>query len=326
VGFALGLNGDEEYDMSIIEKAVDKLGKPGVQPVQEEARAIPVEPAQESFIEKISERVAQPVAAMSAAPVHTAALPVTDENVRHQITISTKKLNSMGMITLDSERSQIAEEYRLIKRPLLLNAFGHGAAPVHNGNMIMVTSALPGEGKTFCSINLALSIAMELDRTVLLVDADVAKPSVLRYLGAKAEKGLLDVLQDEKLTLADVLIKTNIENLTILPAGHTYKQATELLASDAMNDLIEEIASRYPDRIVIFDSPPLLVTTEASVLASHMGQIVLVVAAESTPQQAVKEALARIEGACDVIGTLLNKATPIPGSDYYYGNYGNYGT
>jgi len=232
----------------------------------------------------------------------------------------------MGMISPDGERSQIAEEYRLIKRPLLMNAFGQGATPVRNGNMIMVTSSLPGEGKTFCSINLAISIAMELDRTVLLVDADVAKPSVLRYLGVKAEQGLLDVLRDDKLNIGDVLIKTNVENLSILPAGRTYKHATELLASEAMTSLIREIANRYPDRIVIFDSPPLLATSEASVLASHMGQIVMVIEAEKTPQEAVKEAVARIEGACDVIGTILNKATPIAGTDYYYGNYGSYGS
>lgn len=310
--------------MSIIEKAVDKLGKSPEQPVLQES-AVQPEPAapEATLVKKAVERATgqQPTVTQTPPPA-----VVAESISSHQLVINNHKLKQMGMISIDGERSQIAEEYRLIKRPLLMNAFGQGAVPVRNGNMIMVTSSLPGEGKTFCSINLAISIAMELDRTVLLVDADVAKPSVLRYLGVKAEKGLLDVLRDPKLSIGDVLIKTNIENLSILPAGHTYKHATELLASEAMTSLIQEIANRYPDRIVIFDSPPLLATSEASVLASHMGQIVMVIEAEKTPQEAVKEAIARIEGACDVIGTVLNKATSIPGTDYYYGNYGSYGT
>lgn len=309
--------------MSIIEKAVDKLGKPAGQATRQEPpmqQAASPEP-QPKVVEKAVERE-QPAAAQKSAH---AAPPAAETTGAQQITLNNQRLKQMGMISVDGERSQIAEEYRLIKRPLLMNAFGQGAVPVKNGNMIMVTSSLPGEGKTFCSINLAMSIAMELDRTVLLVDADVAKPSVLRYLGVKADQGLLDVLRDEKLSISDVLIKTNVENLSILPAGRTYKHATELLASESMTNLIQEIASRYPDRIVIFDSPPLLATSEASVLASHMGQIVMVVEAEKTPQEAVKEAVARIEGACDVIGTVLNKANPIPGTDYYYGYYGSYG-
>jgi len=150
----------------------------------------------------------------------------------------------------------------------------------------------------------------------------VAKPRIPHYLGLHAERGLLDVLRDEHLALADVLIKTDIENLTVLPAGHTYRQATELLASEAMNSLIRDIQHRYPDRIVIFDSPPLLATSEAGVLAAHMGQIVMVVEAEKTPQGALKEALAQIE-SCEVIGMVLNKTTALPGTNYYYGYYGS---
>jgi len=203
--------------MSIIEKAVGKLGKSAQQPVALEP-VVQAEPAapEAALIKKAVERVAEQPAATKAP-----SMQVAESVGSHQITINNHKLKQMGMISIDGERSQIAEEYRLIKRPLLLNAFGQGATPVRNGNMIMVTSSLPGEGKTFCSINLAISIAMELDRTVLLVDADVAKPSVLRYLGVKAEHGLLDVLRDEKLNIGDVLIKTNVENLSSLPAGRT---------------------------------------------------------------------------------------------------------
>jgi exopolysaccharide/PEP-CTERM locus tyrosine autokinase len=240
--------------------------------------------------------------------------------VSKQGMINLTKLRQLGMIIPDGERSQIAEEFRLIKRPLLMNAFNQGATPVNNGNLIMVTSALAGEGKTFCAANLAMSIAMELDHTVLLVDADVARPSIPGYLGLEMGRGLLDVLLDDKLDLSDVLIKTNVETLSILQAGTKHKRATELLASQAMSDLLKEIARRYPDRVVIFDSPPLLLTSESHVLANQMGQIVMVVAAESTTQQAIKEALRQIE-TCDVINLIYNKAREFSGGEYY-GYYG----
>jgi exopolysaccharide/PEP-CTERM locus tyrosine autokinase len=233
-----------------------------------------------------------------------------------QGTINLAKLRQLGIITPDAEKTQIAEEFRLIKRPLIKNAFNQGAGQINNGNLIMVTSALAGEGKTFCAINLAMSIAMEMDHTVLLIDADVARPAMPTYLGLKAERGLLDVLLDDKLELADVMIKTNVEKLSILTAGRKSRHATELLASQSMSDLLKEIAHRYSDRIVIFDSPPLLLTSEAHVLASQMGQIVMVVAAEKTPQQAVKEALRQIE-SCDVINLIYNKASAFPGGEYY---------
>lgn len=208
----------------------------------------------------------------------------------------------------------------MIKRPILANARGKGASPVENGNLIMVTSSVPGEGKSFNSINLAMSIAMELDNTVLLVDADVARPSVLNLLGLPPAKGLMDVLLDKNVGLPDVLLRTNIEKLTLLPAGMPHKNATELLASGAMKRLLVEIAHRYPDRIIVFDSPPLMVTTEAPVLAQSMGQIVLVVEAGRTTKTMVKQALAKVS-ACPVKMLVLNKAR-YARSDGYYGYYG----
>lgn len=240
------------------------------------------------------------------------------------------RLAEMGAVTPDSGRSKIAEEYRLIKRPLLANAFGHGGVErVHNGNLIMVTSSLPGEGKTFSAINLAISMATELEHTVLLIDADVSKSSVMKYLGLKAKHGLVDVLQDPDLQLSDVLIKTNIAKLTILPAGDSISHPTELLASSSMKHFVRDIASRYPDRIVIFDTPPLLSTSEASVLATYMGQIVFVVEAEHTPQDAITDALAHIAD-CEHVGIVLNKfvsggSSGDYGYGYGYGGYGGYG-
>ncbi len=196
-------------------------------------------------------------------------------------------LAAQGFLMPHTPRSQTGDQYRVIKRPLIKNAMGKGAATINNANLLMVTSALAGEGKSFTSINLALSIAAELDNTVMLVDADVARPSVLRMLGLSQGPGLLDVLE-ERVDMSEVLLRTNVEKLTILPSGTPHPRATELLASDSMSHLLEKMAKRYPDRIIIFDSPPLLLTTESRVLASHMGQIVIVVHAEKTPQSAVQ--------------------------------------
>ena len=236
-----------------------------------------------------------------------------------RVEIDLGRLGANNMVSDDGGRNPVAEEFRAIKRPLIDNAFAKNGRPVNRNNLIMVTSALPGEGKTFTAINLAISIAMELDHTVLLVDADVARPSVLRTLGLKSQPGLMDILLDTKLDVADVLLKTNIDTLSILPAGMSHRHATELLASQTMSSLLDEIASRYPDRIVIFDSPPLLLTTEARVLASQMGQIVVVVEAETTTMNAVKNALGQLE-ACSNVNLVYNKARSFPGQE----NYGYY--
>lgn len=233
-----------------------------------------------------------------------------------EIDINLARLHQLGMVTPDGGRSAISEEFRLIKRPLIEKAFNQADRSGKHGNLIMVTSALPGEGKTFCSINLAISIAMEMDHTVLLVDADVARPSVLNFFGLQAELGLMDLLLDDKLDLADVMLKTNVDTLSILSSGTKHKHATELLASQAMSNFLNEIAIRYPDRIIICDSPPALITTEARALASQMGQIVLVVEAESTTQHAVKEVLRHI-GSGDNVNLIYNKARAFPGASYY---------
>ena len=234
-------------------------------------------------------------------------------------------LAAKGMVTPDQPRTAIAEEFRVIKRPLLRNATDTGPARITNANLIMVTSAMPGEGKTFSAINLAISMAMELDYTVLLVDADVSRPSVFRQLGLPPERGLMDVLAGDVTDLSDVLLRTNIEKLSILPAGMPHQRATELLASENMNRLLKQIASRYSDRIVVFDSPPLLVTTESRVLATHMGQVVVVVESERTPHSSVKQALATIE-SCPIKLMMLNKSRHSgPGSYYGYGYGYGYG-
>lgn len=300
--------------MSIIEKALGKLGDQSKEETKN-AQVLAPEPIVQ----------AEPLTHKAETQPHPHASEVAaQQSTSRSVELDFKRLSARGFLTSADERGKLAEEYRMIKRPLLANAFGPN--PVRKGNLIMVSSALPGEGKSFSAINLAISIAMELDRTVLLVDADVAKPSLPHYLGFQAEHGLLDVLRGESRDLSDVILRTNVEKLSILPAGKTYARATELLASDAMDRLIIEVATRYPDRLVLFDSPPILATSEASVLASHMGQIVMVVESEKTPKSALREALSRIEGACDVISIVLNKSAQPTAGDYYgYYGYGGYG-
>lgn len=323
--------------MSIIERAAGKLTTPEPPTTVFQVPTRQPENAEEGKL--IEAAIEKAEASFNRAPASPPRPPrqVMDEDGPATIvgsqrgSVNLARLKLAGALTPDAGRSKIAEEYRLIKRPLLMNAFGHGGnPPIPNGNLIMVTSSVPGEGKSFTAINLAISMATELESTVLLVDADVAKSSVIRYLGLEADRGLLDVLRDPSVQLADVLIKTDIAKLTVLPSGRGFAHATELLASNAMKAFVDDISTRYHDRIIIFDCPPLLATSEASVLASYMGQIVFVVEAEHTPQEAVKDALAHLVD-CEHVGIVLNKAPArTAGGDYYgygygYGGYGEYG-
>ncbi|MEW6021284.1 MAG: XrtA-associated tyrosine autokinase [Pseudomonadota bacterium] len=264
---------------------------------------------------------AAPAAHAAPAQPHIHRAPGGKHSAR-KVDLDLARMRDAGMVTAASGRTSLLEDFRVIKRPLLKRAFGEASMPGRPNNLIMVTSSLPGEGKTYCAINLAMSIAMELDHTVLLVDADVARPSVLRTLGLPAQRGLMDILIDDKLDLSDVMLRTNVDTLSILPAGTSTPRATELLASSTMSNMVNEIANRYPDRVVIFDSPPLLLTSESRVLASHMGQIVMVVEAQTTTQHAVKESLRQLEG-CSNVNLIYNKARDIPGIeetyDYHYG-------
>ena len=246
-----------------------------------------------------------PTSSATAEQLRQQAGPVSQEKSQ-SVEIDLDYLAEKGYVTPNAPRSRIADEFRILKRPLLANAAGVGPLSIRHGNLIMVTSAVPGEGKTFCSINLAMSIALEFDRSVLLVDADVAKPSMPSYLGFPPGRGLLDVLDGSDPDLSQVMLRTNVEKLTLLTSGRAHGRATELLASATMGQILEEIATRYADRIVIFDSPPILVATESAVLATQMGQIVVVVHAETTSHAEVAHAIAAIE-ACPVKMTVLNQ-------------------
>lgn len=294
--------------MSLIERAVERLDQLKAAGVITDADMTPA----------VSSPAASSAPQRPVQPQTPAAAPEMPKQTP-DVVIDLDRLSALGFVSPAQSNSPIAEQYRIIKRPLLRNVHGRGASPVENGNLMMVTSSVPGEGKSFTSINLALSIATELDHTVLLVDADVSKPSVLNALGLPPAPGLMDVLLGKR-QMEDVLLRTSVDKLSLLPSGMQHHRATEFLASEGMNRLLEELATRYSDRIVIFDSPPLLVTTEARVLATHMGQVVMVVEAGRTTHGMVRQALSTIE-SCPVKLMLLNKVRNVGGA----GQYGTYG-
>jgi|SRR5215470_11375990 len=261
---------------------------------------------------------ARPKGAEPEAPADLPGSVAPADRHSRVVHIDLDALAAAGFVTPQAQRSQIADEFRVMKRPIIRNARERTGVRGGRANLVMVTSAIPSEGKSFVAMNLAMSIALELDSTALLVDADVANPSLLRLTHLPPAKGLLDLLTSDDTKLHDVLLRTNVEKLTLLASGTAHGRATEMLASEAMAELVQEMADRYLDRIVVFDSPPLLATTEARALASHMGQIVMVVEADRTTQALVKHALETIE-SCPVVLMVLNKA-PRPEVGSYYGH------
>jgi protein-tyrosine kinase len=242
-----------------------------------------------------------------------------------KLTLPLKELQQKGFLTPTVLSSRLSDEYRTIKRPLLENISGKSAKQIPNVNLIMVTSSVSGEGKTFTAINLAMSIAMEQGRSVLLVDADTAKGSATKEMGVGSSAvGLSTLLEKPETAFSEVMLRTDIENLTFLPAGQPHERSNELFASSIMSKLLNELSQRYSDRVIIFDSPPLLQTTEASVLASRVGQVVFVVAAESTLEGAVSEAIKQL-GDDKIIGCVLNKYKKKLGDASVYGYGYGYG-
>ncbi|MFT2090377.1 XrtA-associated tyrosine autokinase [Paraglaciecola sp. 2405UD69-4] len=236
------------------------------------------------------------------------------------IEIDFQSLEAKGFVSTNSQRQLINEEYRAIKRKLLDNAFGPLSKSLKNGNIIMVSSSRPGEGKTFTAINLALSIALEQDKTVLLVDADVLKPNVMRTLEQKNTVGLMEYLLGEKDNISDVMCTTNLDNLRIIPAGKSHHLSTELLASEKMQEAMQEFATRYPDRVVIVDTPPLLGINETAILANLAGQALVVVEESKTKLADVSKAVEQLNPEM-AIGFVVNKSEKANSDGAGYGYY-----
>ena len=275
---------------SLVERAIERLAEPSAAPTP-------------SAVQAIEARDKEPVE-VTAPPPDPAAAPSGRRS--KQATIDLDKLRAAGGFSPTGIFTRTTEEFRVIKRTILHNVDKRREEGSRNSNLVMVTSSRQGEGKTFVAINLAMSIAAERDKNVLLIDADLSNPTMLERLGLKADQGLIDVLEDASIDLADVLIRTNVESLTVLPAGRPHPLSTELLASRRMEQFMAELAQRYPDRIILLDAPPVLATSEPAALAMHVGQIVFVVEASKTSQAAIKESLGLIS-ICPDIGFVMNK-------------------
>lgn len=237
-----------------------------------------------------------------------------------RIELDLKRLQRLGIIHPQRPHTEIAEEYRRIKQPLLQKMATGTAQRTARFNLIMVTSAIAGEGKTFTALNLAISMAMEKDHTVLLIDADMSRRGLSRLIHLDSHKGLTDVLRDGQTALGEVFLGTNVEHLAVLPVGQHDPHFTELVGSSAMRRLTQQLALRYPERILIFDAPPLLGASAATVLAGLMDQIVMVVEVGKTPKHLIQEAMSALEGS-KPIGVVLNKTAKTARAKYarYYG-------
>jgi exopolysaccharide/PEP-CTERM locus tyrosine autokinase len=286
--------------MSLVERAIARLrlandGKPVTVPT------LPVNDA-------------QPSAAPPAAPTPA-----------RYLDIDSGALRASGYMPESARERLFAEQYRQVKRPVIDKALAAPSGSLRDSRFVMVTSALPGDGKTFTTINLALSIARERDVSVLLIDADTPKQHISDIFGLRGIPGLTDALIDEKLDVESLVLGTNIRGLSILPSGLFVEGAAELLSSARMRQLIANLTARSPRRILLVDSPPLLITSEGRALLKIAGQALLVVRASHTPRRAVEEAVALFAGD-QAGGIVLNQANMGITEGYYgYGGYGSYG-
>ena len=239
--------------------------------------------------------------------------------------IDRERLAARGMVVPGAPVTGIAEEYRIVKREIIRNFAGTANRPVvPRGHRVLIASANPGEGKTFTAVNLALSLAVEADHDVLLIDADIAKPSVLETLGLPDGPGLMDALADPHLPLGDCLIQTDIPGLKVMPAGTQHMHDTELLASARTETLLAQLEQGAPGRIIILDSPPVLAASPAAVLAGHVGQLIIVVRADQTLESSLRDAVG-LMGGCPHIQLLLNGVKFSPGGRRFGTYYGQGG-
>ncbi len=237
--------------------------------------------------------------------------------------IDVDSLVEKGILPEEEHLQLIADEFRRIKRPLIKNAFGDGQQAEDHANVLMVTSAFPQTGKTFCALNLALSIAMERELNVLLVDADVAKPQISRAFGLDDAKGLIDLLIEDSGDVRSAVVPTDLHDIYVLSAGRAHPQATELLASTRMSEVVHDLATEFPDRLVIIDSPPLLMTSEAQALANQVGQIVVIVEYGKTNHETLHDTLELLDRN-KPINAIFNKSVHWSHGGYYGANYGYY--
>jgi protein-tyrosine kinase len=291
--------------MSVVERALEKLRRAG--------SATPA--------------LLPEIAVARSYPLNEETPAIVELPLEPQVFIDREALRIAGYLPDSSQDRRFADEYRHIKRPLLASAFGAiptDQAQLPSPRLVMMSSALPGDGKTFTSINLALSLAREKDTSVVLVDGDTAKPHISKIFGVESRPGLLDVLANPDMDVEDMILQTDCRGLSILPAGSAQEAATELLSSSRMKEIANRIIERNPRCIALFDSSPLLVSSESLALASAMGHIVLVVRAGRTPRHAVVDAVESLSEETPVSLVLNQGRRGLSEGRYGYGyGYGS---
>lgn len=310
--------------MSLVEKALQKSRDARNAQASAERAAVAEEPSHTMPPEAMPTEdvpvhapAAPPQVFAPAAPQHTAASSVSHGK---RIVLEREAVRAAGYLAPADEQNEINEQFRHIKRPLVARALGRGEAKSARGHVIMIASALSGEGKTFCAFNLALSLAFETDVEVLLVDADFRNPQLSGMLGLDRDRGMGDVLAEPTLDLESLVVDTDIPSLAILPAGRWVDTSAELLASSRMDSVLQRLAAAAPNRLIVMDAPPLLLTNEAKILAEAAGQVVLVVRASSTPQRAVTDAIGFLRKE-QFVGLVFNGSDSVQGLGYGYGYY-----
>ena len=288
--------------MSVVEKTIRKLQE------QRQQSAAETQPAAADQ---------SPEALQASEPARTSASPA---GTLPPVALDRTALRSFGLMPPDEEIDLLTRQYRKIKHPLVAKAMGRGVPREPKGYLIMIASAMSGEGKSFTAVNLALSLSLEKDLDVLLVDGDVAKPQLTRVLGLAGVRGLLDALRDPHQDVEALIRATNVPSLSFLPAGLGGDDATELLSSPRMERIAALLGQRDSHRVVVFDSPPLLQTTESPALARIAGQVVVVVRADSTPQPLLLDALNSLQGHPGV-SLVLNQSMQSGAKPYYYYGY-----
>lgn len=251
---------------------------------------------------------------------------LTSRDLKQIVQLDVARLREAGRLPPAKIATQTEEEIRRIKWPLLNAIAGRDGAVQARNNVILVTSALPSEGKTFVSLNLALSIVRDREMRVILVDGDVARPGLTPALGLEDRPGLNDVLEDVNREVNSVTYQTDVEGLFFVPAGKWNERAPEFFAGSRMPQVIDELSRRVGNGVIIIDSPPLLATNEAQVVTRYVGQLLMVVRADETEQRAVQDALALVDKSTPV-SAVLNRVTASALSryygQYYYGGYGH---
>jgi receptor protein-tyrosine kinase len=309
--------------MSIVERALQKAqsrGKP--EPTGGPPRArVP-----ESLIEQEStpiapDKVASP-SKVDAPPAPD--LSLTSRDLKAIVQLDTTRLRESGRLPSADMSRQVDEEMRRIKWPLLNAIAGRDVEVSARNNVVLVTSAVPGEGKTFASLNLALSIARDREMRVVLVDGDVARPGLTPSLGLDGRVGLTDVLENTSMDVSDVTYQTDVQGLFFVPAGRWNEHSPEYFAGSRMPQVIQDLSTRVGNGVIVFDSPPMLATNEAQALTRYVGQVLMVVRADETEQQAVLDALQLIDKST-IVQAVLNRVSRSVVSRYYGQYYYGYG-